>query len=142
MTLPADVAGRVDFIAHDYLSQQPPSSKRADVFLLRLVVQEHPRAVAPKILRKIESKMKDGAVILLNNRLLPPPDSLGVREESLGMASSLYRLQATNEEYLDEQGFEKLIYEAGCDLKIREVRRGGGNLALIVVEKMPASDSS
>lgn len=134
--LPAAVAGRIAYTVHDFFQPQPASSSDVSVFLVRLILQNHSVSAAQAILRNISSAMKPGAFLVINNTLLPRPGSVGLREEALERARSLFMMQAMNGMDRDEAEFHGLVEGAGAGLKITEiVSPGGGAMAVIVVEK-------
>ena len=134
--MPAAVAGRITYLAQDFFKPQPPSSSDASVFLVRLILQNHSVSAAQAILRNISSVMRPGAFLLINNTLLPQPGSVGLREEGLERARSLFMMQAMNGMDRDEVEFHALVEGAEAGLKIREIASpGGGVMAVLVVEK-------
>ena len=134
--LPPALVGRIRFTPHDFFQPQPPSSSLASVFLLRLIVQNHPKSAAQTILRNVASVMKPGALILLNNCILPDPGTVGIRSEALERSKSLFMMQAMNGGDRGEAEFRELVEGAGAGLRVREVvRRKGSGLGLIIIEK-------
>lgn len=135
--LPSAISERVKFRVHDFFLPQPLSSRDASVFLVRAVLQNHPVRTAQNILRNIASVMKPGALIIINNALLPEPGTLGSRAEAAERARSLFMMQAMNGADRDEEEFRHLIAGVGCELRLREIiRPEGGTMAIIVVEKL------
>jgi hypothetical protein len=137
MPLPVAVTGRIVYTVHDFFQPQPSSSSDASVFLVRLILQNHSVSAAQAILRNISASMRPGALLLINNTLLPKPGSVGLREEALERARSLFMMQAMNGMDRDETEFHALVEGANAGLKIKEIKSpGGGAMAVIVVEKI------
>jgi 6-hydroxytryprostatin B O-methyltransferase len=135
--LVSEVKDRIRFTSHDFFQLQPPASLLASVFLLRLVVQNHPKTAAQKILRNIASVMKPSALILLNNHILPKPGTAGLRDESRDRSRSLFMMQAMNGGDRDEEEFRELVEGVGAGLRVQEVvKRNGSALGLIVIKKL------
>ncbi len=81
--------------------------------------------------------MRPGALILLNNRILPEPGTVGARDEALGRARSLFMMQAMNGAEREEDEFRELVEGNGAGLVVQEVvKREGSALSLIVVRKV------
>lgn len=76
--LPEDVAGRVDLMAHDFFTEQPIE---ADVYLFRYIFHNWPDAYAVKILRQLLPVLKPGATVLVNDHLLPEPNTASLTTE-------------------------------------------------------------
>ncbi|KIW32377.1 uncharacterized protein PV07_03929 [Cladophialophora immunda] len=135
--LPPEIRDRIVFTSHDFFEPQPAASSRASVFLVRMVVQNHPRTAAQTILRNIASAMKPDALILLNNHILPEPGTVGLRDEARDRSRSLFMMQAMNGGDRDEEEFRELVEGAGAGLAVQEVvKRKGSALGLIVIKKL------
>lgn len=135
--LPPEVAERIQFAVHDFFQPQPASSSDALVFLVRAVLQNHPVAIAQSILRNIAMKMKPGALIIINNAILPEPGTVASREEASERARGLFMIQAMNGADRDQAEFESLIAGVGQGVRLREViKPKRGTMAILVVEKM------
>jgi 6-hydroxytryprostatin B O-methyltransferase len=80
--------------------------------------------------------MKAGARILLNNIILPDPGTIGLRDEALDRAKSMFMMQAMNGADRGEDEFRELIEGCGGDLTVQEVvKRQGSALGLIIIQK-------
>lgn len=70
--LPEDLAaGRVEFMAHDFFTEQPV--KEADIYFLRWILHDWSDKYAIEILQNIVPGLKKGARVLVSERCLPPP---------------------------------------------------------------------
>jgi len=76
--LPKDVAGRNDFMAHDFFTEQPIE---ADVYLFRYIFHNWPDAYAVRILRQLIPVLKPGRRVLVNDHLLPEPNTASLTTE-------------------------------------------------------------
>ena len=109
----------------------------ASIFLLRLIVQNHPKTAAQTILRNIASVMNPDALILLNNRILPDPGTVGLQDEALDRARSLFMMQAMNGADREEEEFRQLVEGSGAGLVVQDImKRENSALSLIVVRKL------
>ena len=69
---------RIKFMAHDFMSEQPVI---ADVYLFRYIFHNWPDAYAIKILRQLIPALKPGALVLINDHLLPEPNTSSLTME-------------------------------------------------------------
>ena len=76
--LPAHLANRIDFTAHDFFTEQPVS---ADVYLFRYIFHNWPDAYAVKILRQLIPALRPGARVVINDHLLPEPNAASLITE-------------------------------------------------------------
>ena len=66
-------------MAHDFLSEQP--IKNADVYLFRWIFHNWSDMYCIRILRNLIPALKGGAIILINDNVLPEPGTLGSWQE-------------------------------------------------------------
>jgi trans-aconitate methyltransferase len=78
-TLPQDVQGRIEFLAHDMFANQP--TQGADVYLLRYVLHDWPDKYCIDVLRKLIPSLKAGAKVVIQEHLLPEPGTMTLRQE-------------------------------------------------------------
>ena len=71
--VPLGLEDRVSFMAHDMFTEQPVS---ADVYIFRFVFHDWPDAYVVKILRQLIPALKPGARIIINDSILPEPNTL------------------------------------------------------------------
>jgi len=69
---------RIDFMAHDFFTEQPVTS---DVYLLRYILHNWLDEYAVKILQQPVPVLKPGARVLINNHLLPEPNTASLTTE-------------------------------------------------------------
>lgn len=79
--VPADLAGRVTFMAHDMFSEQPVTD--ADVYYFRWILHSWSDKYCIKILRSLIPALKAGARIMFSERCLEAPNILGSHEEKV-----------------------------------------------------------
>lgn len=72
--IPAELADRVTFMAHDFLTQQ--SVDNADVYLFRWVLHGWSDKYCVQILRNLIPALKPGARIVICDSVLPEPGVL------------------------------------------------------------------
>ena len=80
-TIPSDLLNRVSFMAHDFLTEQPV--KDADVYLFRWIFHNWSDRYSVKILRNLIPALKKGAMIVINDNVLPEPGALGWWQEEM-----------------------------------------------------------
>jgi 6-hydroxytryprostatin B O-methyltransferase len=133
--LSSDIAERIEFVSHNFFHPQPETSRGADVFLLRMILNNWPSSKCEEILTNVAAIMKPGAVMLLNNFMLHEPGTVGKRAEALERARDLFQMAAMNGMERDIGGWNELVGKI-AGLKIRQViRQPGTSQALIVVDK-------
>lgn len=76
--MPAHVKGRITFMTHDFFTEQPIS---ADLYLFRYIFHNWPDKYAIEILRQLIPVLKPGARILINDHLLPEPNTASLTTE-------------------------------------------------------------
>ncbi|KAL8934943.1 MAG: hypothetical protein Q9216_005660 [Gyalolechia sp. 2 TL-2023] len=76
--LPTRIAERIDFMAHDFFEEQ---TIQADIYLFRYIFHNWPDAYVIKILRQLIPSLKSGAKIVINETLLPEPNTSSLTRE-------------------------------------------------------------
>ena len=79
-SLPDSLRTRVTFQEHDFFTPQPISG---DIYLLRFILHDHPDAVATPIIQRTASAMKNGCRLIINDGVLPEPNTLSKGEERI-----------------------------------------------------------
>lgn len=87
--LPEELAGRIEFMAHDFFTEQPV--KNADIFYLRWVLHDWSDKYCIKILRSLIPAFKPGVKLVLSERCLEPPCTLPLRQERWNRCVFLHR---------------------------------------------------
>lgn len=77
--LPPALMNRVNFMAHDFLTEQPV--KNADVYYFRWIFHNWSDKYCVQILRNLIPALKPGAIILINDNCLPEPNTLSLWPE-------------------------------------------------------------
>lgn len=77
--VPEDVAGRVTFMAHDFFTEQPV--KKADVYFYRWILHNWSDKYCIKICRALIPALKPGALLLIQEILIPEPGTISRYEE-------------------------------------------------------------
>ncbi|GJC97891.1 sterigmatocystin 8-O-Methyltransferase [Colletotrichum higginsianum] len=70
-SLPAELQGRVQFMAHDFFSLQPV--KDADIYFFRWILHDWSDEHAVKIIRSLVPALRPGARVILNELVVPRP---------------------------------------------------------------------
>lgn len=78
-SIPPDLEGRIKLMPHDFLTEQ--SIKGADVYLFRWILHNWSDLYCIRILRNLIPALKRGAMILVNDNVLPEPGTLGQWQE-------------------------------------------------------------
>lgn len=77
-TVPAEVAARIEFMAHDFFIEQPV---KADVYLFRNIFHNWADSNVFKILRATIPALRPGARIVVNDYLVPEPKTMSSSKE-------------------------------------------------------------
>ena len=77
--IPESVAGRVKLMAHDFFTEQPV--KDVDVFLIRYTFHNWSDAYCIRILQNLIPAMKPGTMVVINDHLMPEPNTLPLLKE-------------------------------------------------------------
>lgn len=77
--LPPELSDRVEFMPHDFFAEQPV--KGADVYLFRWIFHNWSDEYCIKILRSLTPALKKGAMIVINDNVLPEPGTMGLWQE-------------------------------------------------------------
>lgn len=75
---PADIAGRVQYMHHDFLEEQPI---RGDVYFLRAILHSWSDTYAVHILRNLIPVLKPGTKIVVCDLLMPEPGTVPLQQE-------------------------------------------------------------
>lgn len=79
-SLPDSLRTRVTFQEYDFFTPQPISG---DIYLLRFILHDHPDVVATKIIQSTIPAMKNGCRLIINDGVLPEPNTLPRSEERI-----------------------------------------------------------
>lgn len=90
---PEDVADRVRFMVHDFLTPQPVS---ADVYYFRHIFHNWPDKYCIKILRGLVPVLRPGARIVVNDQVMPEPCTLPWEQEARLRSNDLNMLELQN----------------------------------------------
>ena len=78
-SLPSELSNRVEFMPHDFFTEQP--DKGADVYSFRWIFHNWSDEYCIRILRSLTPALKNGAMILINDNVLPEPGTMGFWQE-------------------------------------------------------------
>ncbi len=77
--IPTDIKSRIDFMPYNFFTEQPV--KDADVYLFRWIFHDWSDLYCLRILRNLIPALKGGALILINDNVLPEPGTLAPWQE-------------------------------------------------------------
>lgn len=130
--LPADLASRLAFQAHDFTQPQPV--RGADIYLLRMILHDWPDDEAAKILKSIVAAMDNKkSRLLIMDTVLPMPGSVPLSEERIVRVRDLTMLQAFNSKERDLDDWKRLLSFADPNLQLVRVLQPFGS-AMSVLE--------
>ena len=76
--VPAEIKDRLTFMSHDFFETQPV---QADLYLFRYIFHNWPDSYVVKILKALVPALKPSARVLVNDSLLPEPNTLSLLKE-------------------------------------------------------------
>ncbi|KAL8896142.1 MAG: hypothetical protein Q9207_007858 [Kuettlingeria erythrocarpa] len=119
--VPAELADRVTFMAHDMFTEQPV--KDADVYYFRWIFHDWSDKYCVKILKSLIPALKQGARIMFSERCLEAPGTVPPRQEKWNRDSDITMLAMSNSQERDQDDWEELLRAADSKFKLEEVRR-------------------
>ncbi|OCL05432.1 S-adenosyl-L-methionine-dependent methyltransferase [Glonium stellatum] len=136
--LPAPVAARLRFAAHDFFAPQPaPQSGRApDIYLLRKILHDWPVARARDILDRLAVALRDGgnprARLVVMDTILPPPGAVGRLQEAGLRVRDLTMAQSFNSKERELAEWEELFASAEPKLRLRAWKQPYGSTMAVM----------
>lgn len=127
--LPPDVAGRVEFMEHDFFTPQPA---KADVYLFRNIFHNWSDTHVVKILRATIPALEPGARVVVNDYLIPQPKTMSPSKEREIRGMDMIMLSLFNARERENSDWEQIFSEA--DARFKDVRiwvPEGATLAII-----------
>ncbi|KAF2493673.1 cercosporin toxin biosynthesis protein [Lophium mytilinum] len=129
--IPVEVRDRVTFQAHDFFDEQ---NVKADAYLLRFVLHDWPDKWCLKILRALVPRLQEGAVLVLQEHILPEPGSVGLLKERRVRSMDAIMLSLLNSREREERDWRSLFEEADKRFRVEAVeRKEGETIAVITV---------
>ncbi|KAF4626277.1 hypothetical protein G7Y89_g11881 [Cudoniella acicularis] len=134
--VPAELADRMTFIAHDFFTEQP--AKDADIYYFRWILHDWSDKYCIKILKALIPALKPGARIILSERCLEPPCTLPLLQEKWNRDSDITMMATSNSQERDQDDWEELFRITDPKFKLEEIKRmEGAKLDLIIVSLFP-----
>ncbi|KAI1180010.1 S-adenosyl-L-methionine-dependent methyltransferase [Nemania sp. FL0916] len=129
--VPAEVADRISFMAHDFFNPQPVSG--ADVYYLRWVLHNWPDKYCIKILRNLIPALKPGAKVILHEAILPSPGEVPKNLESQLRSFDLVMTTSLNAKERDLSDWTGLFQSADEKFEYQGVTTPpGSGISMIV----------
>lgn len=90
---PADVADRVRFMVHDFLT---PQHIQAAVYYFRMIFHDWPDKYCIKILRQLIPVLASGSKVVINDAVIPGPGTVPWAREAALRNSDMHMLSIQN----------------------------------------------
>lgn len=90
---PADVADRVRFMVHDFLTPQPV---QAAVYYFRMIFHDWPDKYCTKILHQLIPRLVPGSKVVINDVVIPGPGTVPSAREAALRNSDMHMLSIQN----------------------------------------------
>ncbi|CAF9929953.1 MAG: hypothetical protein GOMPHAMPRED_005523 [Gomphillus americanus] len=136
MKAPANLSGRIEFLAHDFFEPQPV--KNADVYFFRWILHNWPDKYAVRILQSLIPALKVGAKIIVYDEVLPPH---GVLPEEMDLALAqldINMMTLQNAKLRSAEEWKQLFEQADSRFKFGGITIPPGSaLGFVEVEWMP-----
>ena len=123
-SLPADLASRISFQAHDFHTQQPV--KGADVYFFRWILHNQADKYAINMLQQLIPALKNGARVVINDHCLKEAGEENQWDEKIMRTMDLVMLTLLNAKERSEDEFRKLFGEASKEFRFLGARRTEG----------------
>ncbi|KAL1987596.1 hypothetical protein VTN96DRAFT_3196 [Rasamsonia emersonii] len=128
-SLPEGLKSRFTFQEHDFFTPQPVVG---DVYLLRFILHDHPDAVATQIVKNLVPALRKGSRIIINDGVLPEPNTLPRVEERIARIMDLEMMTTFNARERPLADWVKLCSDADPRLKLRRVSKPEGSVMSIL----------
>jgi hypothetical protein len=122
--LPAALAGRITYQAHNFLTPQPV--RGADVYLFRWILHNQADQYAVAMLRQLIPALKRGARVLINDHCLRGPGEEGAWDEKIMRTMDLIMLTLLNAQERTEEEFRALFEQVDERFRFVGVTRPKG----------------
>ncbi|ROW15288.1 hypothetical protein VPNG_02999 [Cytospora leucostoma] len=130
---PIDLADRVKFMMHDFLTEQPV--RGADVYFFRWIFHNWSDKYCIKILRNLIPALKPGAKIVINDNVLPQPGVMSRWQEERLRSMDLTMTEIQNSHERDVDDWASLFQQADAGFEFQGARLpDGANLWVLVAE--------
>ncbi|WPH01313.1 O-methyltransferase-domain-containing protein [Acrodontium crateriforme] len=129
--LPSELAGRVDFMPHDFFQPQPVAN--ADIYIMRHICHNWSRENSAKIIRQIVPVMKASSKILLVEVVVQPCNSGESSPAERYMRNvDITMLQMLNTQERSEAEWREVVAEADPSLELTRVFKPKGSWDSII----------
>ncbi|KAL4808157.1 O-methyltransferase-domain-containing protein [Aspergillus unguis] len=128
-SLPEGLKERITFQEHDFFTTQP---ERADIYLLRFILHDHPDSVAVKILKALVPALRNGSRVIISDGVLPEPNTLPRGEERIARIMDLEMMTTFNARERPLADWVKLCSDADPRLKLKSVSKPEGSVMSIL----------
>ncbi|KAH9884618.1 S-adenosyl-L-methionine-dependent methyltransferase [Xylariomycetidae sp. FL2044] len=140
LEVPADVAGRVEFMVHDFLTEQPV--RGADVYLFRWIFHNWPDKYCVQILRNLIPALKPGAKIIVNDNVLPKPGTIPKMLEKRIRAVDLTMAEIQNSHEREVQDWIALFRLADKRFEFKEAKQPEGSILWILTVEWTCNNNN
>ena len=135
--VPEAMQDRVTFMVQNFF--EPQSIKNADIYFLRMVLQNYSDKYAIKILRSVASAMGPSSRIIVSDSVLPPLGNPPAPIERFMRSQDLQMLLLLNSHARDHGQWEQLFRSADPRLAIRSVTTPPGSIMSFIEVALESS---
>ncbi|KAH6675785.1 putative O-methyltransferase [Halenospora varia] len=130
VNLPSELADRVEFMEHDFFTEQPV--KGADVYFFRWIFHNWSDKYSIKILKNLVLALKKGARVVVNEFCLPEPGTVHLEVERTLRIFDLAMKQMANGKERDVQDWIQLFKSADERFVFEGVKMPEGSKLAII----------
>ncbi|KAL0937797.1 o-methyltransferase [Colletotrichum truncatum] len=120
----AQIAKRVEFMAHDFFTEQVV--KNADVYFFRWIMHNYSTPYAVSILKNLVPAMKPGAKVVIKDHCLREPGQETPWDERIIRSMDMIMLAVLNAQERDEEEYRALFKAADERFRFKGVLRPKG----------------
>jgi len=128
-SVPESLNQRVEFVAHDFFNTQPV---QADAYLFRQIFHNNNDARCVKILQATVPALRPGAKLIVNDRVVPPPGTMGLVEEREIRDVDLIMLSLMNATEREESDWRRVFATADARFVDIKFSKPQGSLFSII----------
>ncbi|KAF4626964.1 hypothetical protein G7Y89_g11192 [Cudoniella acicularis] len=129
-TVPEDLIDRLEFVGHNFFTEQPV--KNADVYFFRSCLHDWSDKYAIQILKNLIPALKNGARIILNEICLPEPNTIPFYHAQLIAGHNLSMKQLFNAKERDAEGWAELFKTVDLRFSLKRISCSPGSMLAVI----------
>ncbi|OKL61872.1 hypothetical protein UA08_02509 [Talaromyces atroroseus] len=123
--IPEGLEKRLRFMEYDFFTEQPV--KNADVYLFKWILHDWSDKYCIKILRSLIPALKQGARVVVNELILPEPETVPLNQEATLRSFDIAMWEIQNGKERDSSDWESLFQAVDYRLRLTKVIQPRGS---------------